>query len=178
MKYITVFCSACDLDEKYTESAKEFATLLVKNKYGLVWGGSNVGLMKVIASTVQENHGRLVGISVEHLQHKARQNVDEMIIAKTLGERKATMLERGDAIVLLVGGIGSLDEITEIVEFKKHGFHNKPIVILNTEHFYDGLKTQLEKMQDEGFLTSSVEHLIHFADTPQKAIEYLNTQLQ
>lgn len=178
MKYIAVFCSANDLDEKYTKPAKEFARILAENKYNLVWGGTDKGLMKVIASEVQYKGGKIVGISVEFLKHSVRKGADEIIIAKDLGERKNTILKRSDAIVLLVGGIGTLDEITEILELKKHGVHNKPIIVLNTANFYEGLKVQLQRMKDEGFLTKPLDELIYFADQPQKVINYINEKLR
>lgn len=177
MKYITVFCSANELEEKYVAPAKEFAELLAKNKYHLVWGGTDKGLMKVMASGVQMGGGNIVGISTEFLKAHVRKDATEMIIAKDLGERKALFLKRGDAIVVLVGGIGTLDEITDILELKKHKIHNKPIVVLNTENFYEGLKVQLQKMRDDGFLTRPLDELIYFADTPEEVIEYLNQTL-
>ena len=177
MKYIAVFCSANELEEKYTGPAKEFAKLLAKNKYNLVWGGTDKGLMKVMASGVSEGGGKIVGISMDLLKNLARKDADEMIIAKDLGERKATILKRSDAIVVLVGGIGTLDEITEILELKKHKIHNKPIVILNTENFYEGLKVQLQKLRDDGFLIRPLDELIYFANQPEEVIEYLNRSL-
>ncbi len=178
MKYIAVFCSANDLEEKYTAPSKKFAQLLAENGYGLVWGGSDKGLMKIVASAVQEAGGKIVGVSMELLRKDARVGADEMIIAKDLGERKTTMLARSDAIVLLVGGIGTLDEITEILELEKHGVHNKPIVILNTENFYEGLKVQLQKMKDNSFITKPLDQLIYFVDTPEEAIVYIKEKLQ
>lgn len=178
MKYIAVFCSANELEEKYTKPATTFARLLAKHGYGLVWGGSDHGLMRAVASTVQKANGKIVGISMELLRHIARKNADEMIIAKDLSERKATLLKRADAIAVLVGGIGTLDEITEILELKKHGLHQKPIVVLNTENFYEGLKVQLQKMKDDGFITRSLDELIYFADQPEEAINYLNERLR
>lgn len=177
MKHIAIFCSAYDLEEKYTLPAREFAKQLAENGYHLVWGGSNVGLMKIIADTMQEGKAKLVGVSVEAYKLKARQNADEMIIAKTLGERKATMLMRSDAIVVLVGGIGTLDEATEIIELKKQKHHNKPVVILNSENFYEGLKVQLQKMSDDGFIPMPLDDLIYFADKPEEAIDYINKNL-
>jgi hypothetical protein len=89
-----------------------------------------------------------------------------------------TILERSDAIVGLVGGIGTLDEITEMIELKKQGKHNKPIVILDTEGFYDGLKTQLQKMKNDGFIPNELEDLVHFSDTPQEARDYIQQALE
>lgn len=182
MKYIAVFCSSKELDEKYVGPSKEFARLLVKNGYNMIWGGTDTGLMKVIADEVQKGGGKLHGVTIERFHNLARKNADEMILAKNLGERKAALLEKGDAIVALVGGIGTLDELTEIIELRKTGHHNKPIVILNTEGFYEGLRAQLQKMKDDGFLAPShelplIDELAHFADTPEEAIEYINKTL-
>jgi hypothetical protein len=173
MKYIAVFCSAKDLPEKYTKPTEEFARLIAENGYHLVWGGSDTGLMKVIAKGVREGGGKLVGVSIDLFKHVAHTSADEMIVAKDLGERKTVMLERSDAIVMLPGGTGTLDEITDIIEHRKNKLHDKPIVILNIEHFYDGFQTQLNKMRDEGFLHRSLDELVFFAKTPEDAIKYL-----
>jgi uncharacterized protein (TIGR00730 family) len=111
------------------------------------------------------------------IKDTAHKDADEMIIEKDLGTRKATMLKRSDALVVLVGGIGTLDEITEVLELKKHGTHNKPIVILNTENFYEGLKVQLQKMKDDGFINKALDDLIYFADTPKEVVEHINEKL-
>lgn len=170
---ICVFCSAADLDEVYTAAAREFAELIGKRGHTLVWGGSDVGLMKVMADGVQGAGGRLVGISVEFLQHKARADADEMIVTASLAERKALLLERADAVVVLVGGTGTLDEATDIVELKKHGMHGKPVVVLNTAGFYDGLRQQMARMDAEGFLPVPLAELVTFADDADRAVSAL-----
>ncbi len=178
MKFIAVFCSANDVDKRYVEPAIEFAKLIPLNGYGLVWGGSDTGLMKIVASTVQENNGIISGVSVEYLKERARENSDEMVIAKSLSERKSLMLEKSDAIVLMVGGIGTLDEIAEMVELKKHKIHSKPIIVLNTDSFYDGYKMQLVRMKNEGFIVNPLEEIIKFVDTPNEAMDYINSLLK
>ncbi|CAL9436465.1 MULTISPECIES: TIGR00730 family Rossman fold protein [unclassified Streptomyces] len=170
---ICVFLSAADLDERYTRPAKEFATLLGKGGHTLVWGGSDVGLMKVVADGVQEAGGRLCGVSVEFLAAKAREGVEEMIVARDLAERKRLLLEKADAVVIMVGGTGTLDEATEILELKKHGHTDKPVVLLNTAGFYDGLKEQFRRMEDEGFLPRPLGELVFFAEEPVGALAYL-----
>ncbi|MFK0230228.1 TIGR00730 family Rossman fold protein [Streptomyces sp. NPDC090303] len=174
---ICVFLSAADLDERYTAPAREFATLLGKAGHTLVWGGSDTGLMKVVADGVQDAGGRLVGVSVDFLAHKARPNADEMVVAGDLAERKALLLAKCDAIVVMVGGTGTLDEATEILELKKHGKHAKPVVLLNTEGFYDGLKAQFRRMEDEGFLPLPLAALAHFADDAPAALAHLESAL-
>ncbi|GAA0361457.1 TIGR00730 family Rossman fold protein [Streptomyces blastmyceticus] len=170
---IAVFCSAADLDDRYTTPAREFAGLIGRGGHTLVWGGSESGLMKVMADGVQESGGRLVGISVEFLAASARKNADEMVITKDLAERKAQLLARADAVVVMVGGMGTLDEATEILELKKHGMHGKPVVLLNAAGFYDGLKQQLQRMEAEGFLPIPLADLVFFAEDGAGAMAYL-----
>ena len=177
-KTICVFCAANNVDEKYIKDTNVLGKLMVENKYDLVWGGSDKGLMKVIADGVQSAGGKIIGITMEMLKNTRRMNSDEMIIAKDLPERKSLLLKRADAIILLVGGIGSLDEVTEILEHKKHNVHNKPIVVLNTDGFYSGLKAQFIRMKEDGFLTKEINELIYFADTPNDALSYINKSLR
>lgn len=177
MLYITIFCSARDLEEKYTKPVQHFVYLLVKNGFGVVWGGTDKGLMKVVADTVKKEGGKLIGVSIPFFQEWARKDADEMFIAKNLAERKLLMLAKGVAIVTLVGGLGTLDEITEIIELKRIEEHQKPIIILNTENYYEGLKLQLQKMKDDGFLHLPLENMIYFADQPEEVLTYLKENL-
>src|SRR4051812_15842092 len=170
---ICVFLSAADLDERYTRPAREFAELLGKGGHTLVWGGSDVGLMKVVADGVEKAGGRLLGVSVEFLSARVRHRADEMIVARDLAERKKLLLEKADAVVIMVGGTGTLDEATEILELKKHGHHTKPVVLLNAAGFYDGLKEQFRRMDDEGFLPVPLTDLVFFAEEPVGALAYL-----
>ena len=170
---ICVFLSAADLDERYTGPAREFGTMIGARDHTLVWGGSDSGLMKVVADGVHESGGRLVGISVELFRDVARERADEMVFTKDLAERKALLLERADAIVVMAGGLGTLDEATDILEHRKNGLHDKPVVLLNTEGFYDGLTMQLRRMEDEGFLRRPVAELVYITDDGADALDYL-----
>ncbi|MFE4666585.1 TIGR00730 family Rossman fold protein [Streptomyces sp. NPDC056716] len=170
---ICVFLSAADLADRYTRPARQFAELMGKGGHTLVWGGSDTGLMKVVADGVQETGGRLVGVSVEFLAARARAGADEMVIARDLAERKKLLLDKADAVVVMVGGTGTLDEATEILELKKHRHTDKPVVLLNTAGFYDGLKEQFRRMEDEGFLPVPLTELVFFAQEPVGALAYL-----
>jgi uncharacterized protein (TIGR00730 family) len=170
---IGVFLSAADLGEQYTVPAKDFGRLIGEGGHTLVWGGSDSGLMKTVADGVQEAGGRLVGVSVEFLHDLARPNADEMVIARDLAHRKAELLRRSDAIVIMVGGTGTLDEATEIMELKKHGLHAKPVVLLNTAGFYDGLALQFRRMESEGFLPLPLADLLYIAEDGPAAMAWL-----
>jgi uncharacterized protein (TIGR00730 family) len=129
--------------------------------------------MKVIADGVRESGGRLTGISVDFLKNCARVDADELLITKDLAERKALMLAASDAIVVMVGGLGTLDEATDIRELRKHGLHHKSVVLLNTAGFYDGLILQLERMQADGFLPLPLAEMIFPADDGAAALAYV-----
>ncbi|MEY9966305.1 uncharacterized protein (TIGR00730 family) [Streptacidiphilus sp. MAP12-16] len=170
---ITVFCSANELAERYTKPARDFARLLGEHGHTLVWGGSDAGLMGVVADEVKAAGGRLVGVNVGMLSHKTYQGADELVMTADLAERKAVLLARADAVVVLVGGLGTLDEVTEVVELKKHGLHVKPVVLLDTEGFYDGMRTQLQRMAADGFLPRPLDELVRFAEDGAEALAYL-----
>ncbi|MEW2545551.1 TIGR00730 family Rossman fold protein [Streptomyces sp. NPDC047002] len=174
---ICVFLSAADLDERYTRPAREFAELIGRGGHTLVWGGSDRGLMKVVADGVAASGGRLVGVSVEFLSDAARAEADEMVVAGDLSERKALLLAKSDAVVVMVGGTGTLDEATEILELKKHGHHTKPVVLLNTAGFYDGLRQQFQRMEDEGFLPLPLSDLVFFAEDGVGAMAFLEESM-
>ena len=108
--------------------------------------------MKVVADGVQEAGGRLVGVSVDFLPPRPAAAPTRWSSPGDLAERKALLLAQADAVVVMVGGTGTLDEATEILELKKHGLHDKPVVLLNTAGFYDGLEQQFRRMDAEGFL--------------------------
>jgi uncharacterized protein (TIGR00730 family) len=107
------------------------------------------------------------------LRDWARADADEMLFADDLAERKALLLARSDAVVVMAGGMGTLDEVTEILELKKHGLHDKPVALLNTAGFYDGLMLQLRRMEEEGFLPVPLAELAFVTDDGSRALAYL-----
>lgn len=170
---LCVFLSASDLDERYTRPTREFAELIGRGGHTLVWGGSDTGLMKVVADGVRASGGRLAGVSAGFLRKWARKDADEMTFAKNLAERKALLLAASDAVVVLPGGVGTLDEAAEVLELRKHGLYDKPVVLLNTAGFYDGLILQLRRMDEQGFLPMPLAELVFVADTGAGALAYL-----
>ncbi|MBB5792890.1 LOG family protein [Streptomyces caelestis] len=173
---ICVFLSATNLDECYAAPVREFAKLLVKGGHTLVWGGSNVGLMKVVADSVEEAGGQMIGVSVEFLSHIVRPGVEDMTVTRDLAERKELLRQKSDAIVVMPGGMGTLDETTDILELKNHDKADIPIVMLNTDGFYDGQRLQFQRMERDGFLPLPLEQLVHFADTPADVLAHLEAR--
>ena len=172
---ICVFCSASVVRERFAEEGRVFAGLLASRGHTLVWGGSDKGLMKEVAGSAKAAGGRIVGVTMELLKATARQDADEMHVEVDLVARKAKMLASSDAFVGLVGGTGTLDEVIEILELKTLRVHEKPIVILNTDGFYDDFRNQFGRMEREGLLHRPLSELVFFAETPEQAILYLES---
>ncbi|MFB7515205.1 TIGR00730 family Rossman fold protein [Streptomyces sp. NPDC056144] len=170
---ICVFLSSVDLDERFSGPAEALGRLLGERGHTLVWGGCDAGLMRVVADGAAAAGGRMVGVSVEFLAHKTRWSADEIVMAGDLAERKTVMLERSDAVVVMAGGLGTLDEVAEVLELKKHGRHDKPVVFVNSDGFYDGFEAQLRRMDAEGFLPVPLERLAFFAGDVVEAVGHL-----
>lgn len=170
---ICIFCSARDIDAKYTDPAKELVTELVKRGHTIVYGASDIGLMKTIIDTAQAHNGKAIGVTYESIANVARKNLQELIVEKNIGDRQVTMSSRSDAFILLPGGIESINEMTTIWVHKKWNIHQKPVVVLNSAGYYDGLKLQLETMDSAGFLFKPLDQVANFVDTPAQVWEHL-----
>jgi uncharacterized protein (TIGR00730 family) len=177
-KNVCVFLSAGDVLPVYEKATLEFIRLLIKNNYNFVYGGSERGLMKKAADEVKKMGGKIISVASEEFREVWRKEVDEMIICPNIPDRKKKILEVSDAIVVLPGGTGTLDEFTEILETKKWGNHDKPIVLLNTDNFWQGLLQQFDKMNKEKFILKPIDKLFYVADIPYKAINFLNKKIK
>lgn len=170
---VAVFCSQYDVAEKYRIVAETLARLIAERKYTLVWGGADEGLMHVISDTAKRGGSRVIGVIREPIKAKAKKDADEMHVVPNAYEMNLGIISRSDAVVALVGGVGTLNELTELIRMNKNGQHAKPIIFVNTDGFYDGLKAQLERMGDEGFVKKSVMESVYFATTPEDAMSYV-----
>lgn len=177
MKNVLFFLSAQDIDKKYSEPVLELVRQTVQSGHAFLYGGSEVGLMKHAAREVKKANGRIVGVSCPQFEHIVNKDCDEIVVAKDIAERIKILLEKADGIIALPGGSGTLDEITAVIECKKLNLHNKPIVLFNTNGFWNGLITQFTHMRNEGFLPKEVESLFFVSDDPKEVISYLNKQL-
>ena len=148
----------------YAEFVRELGRWIAENRHTLVYGGSNVGLMGELASSVKDNGGRMIGISVniEEILAGIRKDLDEEFVAQDLHERKKLMMERADAFVIFPGALGTLDEATDILEGLKLKLFEKPCLIYNIGGFYDPLKALLDNMVKDGFLAEEELYYIRF----------------
>jgi len=176
MKRICVFCSSnLGTKSEYSKIAKELGTVLAKNGLELIYGGANVGLMKVVAEEVLAQKGKVTGIITHFLaqKHLTQNNITELIAVNTMQERKAKMADLADAFIVLPGGFGTLEEIFEVLTAAQLGFHKKPVAIINICGYFDFLKMQLEHMVKEKMLLEPHASIVQFVATPEMAIEVL-----
>ena len=158
MKNISVFCGAHEGNNpRYAEDAKKIGEILAAKGINVVFGGGNVGLMKIVSDAALDNGVDAIGIGLESLHNLELVNprLKNQIITKTLLDRKDEFMKRSDAFIVLPGGVGSLDELAEIMANNQLGLINKPVGLLNTEGYYDHLLLWMRKAVEEDFITKA-----------------------
>ena len=158
IKNISVFCGAhLGNNPIYASEAKKVAEVIVEKGMNVVFGGGDVGLMGVVSHTAIDNGGEVLGVSLQSLYELELTNprIQEVVVAKTLLERKDIFMQRSDAFIVLPGGVGSLDELAEVMCSNQLGIINKPIGILNTNGYYDHLLAWMKKAVEEGFVSDA-----------------------
>ena len=171
---ISIFCGAHEGNNPiYAEEAKNIAEVIAKKGINVVFGGGNVGLMKVISNTALDNGVDALGISLKSLYELELVNprLKEVIVAETLLDRKDVFMDRSDAFIVLPGGVGSLDELAEVMASNQLGIINKPIGILNTAGYYDHLIAWMKKGVSEGFISDANFNELIIADSCEELVE-------
>lgn len=177
-KVICVYSSSsCALDKVYFEAARKLGREIALRGDSLLFGGGMTGLMGETARAVHEHKGKVIGIIPEALNVKGivYEYCDELVVTTGMRERKATMDARSDAFVALPGGFGTLEELLEIITLKQLRYHDKPIVILNANGFYDKLLEQFEQIITERFAKDESRKLYFIAGGVEEAIEYIDS---
>ncbi|MDR1984832.1 MAG: TIGR00730 family Rossman fold protein [Prevotellaceae bacterium] len=176
-KRICIFCSSSDkIDKAHFDAAEKIASELAHAGYIIVCGGGAHGLMGKIISTSVKNGGYVVGIIPEFMRTVEwdSKELNELVVVDDMRERKKRMIENVDAVVALAGGCGTLEELMEVITLKRLGQFTKPIVILNTNGFYNHLKEFLIKMIDENFLNKQSIDIWKFVDTPEQILDAID----
>ncbi len=163
MKSICVYCGSSFGNKSiYTDAARSLAKEMVKHNIALVYGGGNVGLMGVIANEVLRLGGEATGVIPQALMDKevGHSQLTQLHVVKDMHERKAMMAELSDGFIAMPGGIGTLEELFEILTWSQLGFHEKPIGVLNVDGFYDGLIAFLQNQVAQGFVKANQADLM------------------
>lgn len=177
IKSIGVYCGASKhIDQAYQDAAIELGKILAQSKIQLIYGGSHVGLMGLIADAVLQQGGEAIGFTTEHLGNLegTHENLTELYIVDTMHNRKLMMSTRSDAFVILPGGFGTLDELFEILTWRQLGMHDKPIIIANVNGYWDPLKVLVHKVIENKFARESDANLITFVTGVSEIIPVLS----
>jgi len=176
LKNICVFgASSAKLDKEYLDCAFELGELLAKNGFGLVFGGGGSGLMGATARGVHSQSGKIIGVIPEKLYRPGLPFAfcDEIIITKTMHERKAKMESLSDGFIALPGGYGTIEELMEILTLVQLGYHQAPVVILNHGGYFNNLIAQLHTCVAKNFTSGDFLRVFSTADTPADALRLL-----
>jgi uncharacterized protein (TIGR00730 family) len=179
IKNISVFCGAhLGNNPIYASEAKKVAEVIVEKGMNVVFGGGDVGLMGVVSHKAIDNGGEVLGISLQSLYELELTNprIQEVVVAKTLLERKDIFMQRSDAFIVLPGGVGSLDELAEVMCSNQLGIINKPIGILNTNGYYDHLLAWMKKAVEEGFVSDANFNELIVSDSCEDLIERVTSE--
>lgn len=163
MKRLCVYCgSSRGNDERFGDAARALARGMISHGIDLVYGGGRAGLMGIVAEEVLKGGGHAYGVIPRHLMSReiAHVGLTELVEVETMHERKAMMIERADGFLALPGGLGTLEEISEVLSWAQMGLHRKPIGLLNIAGFYDPFVTFFDHLVDSGFVSPRSRELL------------------
>lgn len=155
MKRVCVFCgSAAGRRPAYADLARALADALARRGLGLVYGGGSVGLMGVLADAVLETGGEVIGVLPRGLASKelAHEGLTQLHVVGSMHERKALMASLADGFIALPGGLGTMEELVEVLTWAQLGIHRKPVGLLDVADYWSGLQTLLTHAAAEGFV--------------------------
>jgi len=176
MKRVAIYCgSSSGTEGIFYSSCKELAKELIKKDIGVVYGGTSIGLMGIIADEMIKGGAEVIGVIPQMLVDReiSHRGLKDLRVVNSMHERKALMAELADAFIALPGGIGTLEELLEVLTWTKLGIHKKPCGILNINGFYDLLNDLLQNLVSYGFLKEEHKKLLVFEEDPKKLIEGL-----
>jgi hypothetical protein len=173
---ICVFCSSSNaIADIYIQEAIRLAERIGQAQMAVINGGSNVGLMDVVTRAAKNKGAKTIGIIPRKMNanNLTSQHAHEIIVSENMMDRKALMRDMADAFIALPGGFGTLEEILEVITLKQLSYHNKPIVFINTNGFYDDLFRQFEKSFQEKFAKENYRKLYFIARNADEAMEHI-----
>jgi uncharacterized protein (TIGR00730 family) len=173
---VCVYCaSSAQINQAFFDATIAVAKSFVDQNISVVFGGGSSGLMGQLADTMIDNGGNIKGIMPKFMNEVewAHKRVVEFEFTDTMHERKAKFLEGIDGIVTLAGGTGTLEELFEVITLKRLGLFTKPIVILNTNGYYDPIKLMLDRSVEERFMSERHLEMWTFVEQPEDVIPAL-----
>jgi uncharacterized protein (TIGR00730 family) len=177
LRTICVYCgSGPGNDEAFTVAARQFGRALAENGIGLVYGGGSVGLMGELATAVLDHGGHVTGVIPEFLTLRERllHDSQEILVTRDMHERKRLMFEKSDAFVILPGGIGTLDETFEIVTWRQLHLHDKPVLLVNQEGYWEPFLRLIDHIIARDFASVGIRRLFDVVDDVDEVFEALD----
>jgi len=177
---VAVYCgSAAGSDPSFLAEASALGNAIADAGIGLVYGGANVGLMGAVADTALAGGAEVIGVLPEVLAGKeiAHPSLTRLELVSTMHERKARMAELADAFLILPGGYGTLEELLEIVTWAQLRLHTKPVILINTAKYWDGLLSFLDSAVAAGFLKPENRALLNVAPDAASAVALAVSQM-
>ena len=178
LKSLTIYCSASQkIDKKFFKLARETAETISKYKINVVYGGGNVGLMGEIAKTLIKLDREIIGIIPKFLISKEKSNLKlkDLKVVNNMNERKECLFKMGDAFLILPGGTGTLEEITEVLSWKVLKLHKKPIIFFNFENYWSPLIKQFEKMIKNKFGNKNLQNHFQIIKSSKELNQFLKS---
>jgi len=176
MKSICIYAgSSTGNKNSYKKTAIELGKELAKEGFSVVYGGGSVGLMGIMADSFLEEGGNITGVITKQLKdvEVGHKNLSKLIVVDTMHERKAKMAELSEAIVVLPGGVGTWEEFFEALAWNQLGLYSKPIVLLNTDNYYEDLYKFVEKSIELGFLSKNSLEDFFLVNEVKRGIEII-----
>ena len=176
IRNVAVFCASADgTNPLYRSAAEALGRELAARRIGLIYGGARVGLMRAVAEAALEAGGHVVGVIPEVLVdlEVAHHGISELHVTSTMHTRKALMGERSDAFIILPGGFGTFEEMFEVLAWQTLKLHDKPIVLLNTDGFYNTLLRFLDECVEHGVLKEKNRRILLVASTVEEVFQLL-----
>jgi uncharacterized protein (TIGR00730 family) len=178
MKRLAVFCGSSNgASQAYKEGAIQLGKELARRDITLVYGGSSLGIMGTVANTVLESGGQVIGVIPTMLEEKeiSHPHLTELIVVRSMHERKAKMVELADGFIALPGGMGTLEEFFEVLTWAQLGLHQKPCGILNIDHYYDLLLSFINYMNTEQFVQDKFRSMVLVESNASDLLEQFNS---
>ena len=178
VKSLCVYCgSSSGKYPEYTEQARAFGVEMARRGIALVYGGGKVGLMGTMADAVLAGGGKVIGVIPRQLVELevAHPGLSELQVVETMHQRKTRMYELSDAFVALPGGFGTMDEMFEMLTWAQLGLHRYPCAFLDVRGYYDGLRTMMDHMVDEGFVKAGQRDSVWFGDSMTALFDWMGS---
>jgi uncharacterized protein (TIGR00730 family) len=177
---VTIYCSSSSaLAAHFYIAGAELGRAIAANQWKLIYGGNSVGLMKTVADAVRAAGGKVIGVTPRIFVDKGigDHSCEELIVTDCMRDRKHELEQRGDAFIALPGGLGTFEEIFEIIVGRQLAFHNKPVVLLNVGGYWNPMLAMIDSAIEQKFIKPKARELFFVAENVPQTMQYLRSYI-